>query len=251
MSLTDRHVVITGGGTGVGADMAARFAEAGAKVTILGRRAEPLADVADRTGALALTCDVTDRDAVGKAMAQARAKQGPVNVAVANAGSADSQPFAAMQAGDLEAMLAVNLGGVFNLWQAVLPDMKAQGWGRMIAVASTAGLKGYPYVAGYCAAKHAVIGLVRALSVELARNGLTVNAICPGFIDTPLLDRSVDVITQKTGMSRDEAVASLTANNPQRRLIETDEVAETALWLCSDAARSVNGHALSLSGGEI
>ena len=129
--------------------------------------------------------------------------------------------------------------------------MKAAGWGRMIAIASTAGLTGYPYVAAYCAAKHGVVGLTRALSMELASTGITVNAICPGFIETPMLDRSVANIIDKTGISEDKARASLHSRNPQERFIQTDEVAGAALWLCSDAARSVNGHTLNLSGGEI
>jgi NAD(P)-dependent dehydrogenase (short-subunit alcohol dehydrogenase family) len=148
-------------------------------------------------------------------------------------------------------MLAVNLTGVVQCWQAALPDMKAAGWGRLIAVASTAGLKGYPYVTAYCAAKHGVVGLVRSLALELGTSGITANAICSGFIETPLLDRSIRNIIEKTGKSEEQARRSLQAGNPQKRFIQTDEVAGTALWLCSDAARSINGHALSLSGGEI
>ncbi|CUH74714.1 D-beta-hydroxybutyrate dehydrogenase [Tritonibacter multivorans] len=247
MSIRDRHIVVTGGGTGVGAETAQLFAEAGAKVTIMGRSEAPL----QAQGLPYQICDVTDAAAVTEAFSAARDAHGPVAAVVANAGAADSVPFAKMTPEVLNNMLAVNLVGVANVWQAALPDMKAQGWGRMIAIASTAGLKGYPYVAAYCAAKHGVVGLTRALALELAGAGITVNAICPGFIETPMLDRSVANITEKTGKTEAEARAALYGGNPQKRFIQTDEVAQTALWLCSDAARSINGHALSLSGGEI
>jgi len=247
MTIDGKHIVVTGGGTGVGAETARTFAEAGAKVTIMGRSEAPL-----MTQNLPYhLCDVTDADAVGKAFDAALQAHGPIAVVVANAGAANSVPFAKMTPEQLQTMLAVNLIGVSNVWQAALPDMKAAGWGRMIAIASTAGLKGYPYVAAYCAAKHGVVGLTRALSLELAATGITVNAICPGFIETPMLDRSIANIMEKTGMPEEKARAALCAGNPQKRFIQTDEVAGTALWLCSEAARSVNGHALSLSGGEV
>lgn len=252
MSVEDKHVVVTGGGTGVGAEIAQAMAHAGAKVTILGRREGPLREVAKQHKFIGwITCDVTDAEAMRAAFTQARGLNGPVEVAIANAGAADSVPFAKMKPEQLTGMLQVNLTGVFNTWQAALPDMKSNGWGHMIAVASTAGLKGYPYVSGYVAAKHGVVGLTRALALELAPTGITVNAICPGFIETPLLDRSIQNIVDKTGMSAEQAAKSLYKSNPQQRFIQTDEVAGTALWLCSDAARSVNGHTLTLSGGEI
>lgn len=247
MSLAGRHIVVTGGGTGVGAAIARHLAEAGAKVTILGRSAAPLQ--AQRLPYQ--LCDVTDASAVAATFDAARAEAGPVAAVIANAGAVESVPFARMTGAQLDAMLAVNLVGTVNVWQAGLGDMKAAGWGRLIAIASTAGLKGYPYVSAYCAAKHAVVGLVRSLSVELATTGITANAICPGFVETPMLDRSVATIVDKTGKTEAEARAALSAGNPQQRFIQTDEVAGAVLWLCSEAARSVNGHALSLSGGEI
>ena len=247
MSIEGRHIVVTGGGTGVGAEIAQTFARAGASVTIMGRREEPL-----QAQSLSYQlCDVTNAESVAGAFDRARASRGPITVVIANAGAAESVPFAKMTPVDLQAMLAVNLVGVANVWQAALPDMKEEGWGRLIAIASTAGLKGYPYVSAYCAAKHGVVGLTRALALELARTNTTVNAICPGFIETPLLERSVANIVDKTGMSLDKAREALCAGNPQKRFIETDEVASSALWLCSEAARSINGHTLALSGGEI
>lgn len=247
MTLAGRHIVVTGGGSGVGAATARALADAGAQVTIMGRREGPLRE----QGLPWQICDVTDAAAVAQAFDAARAAQGPVLGVVANAGAAESVPFAKMGPGMLGDMLAVNLIGVANVWQAALPDMKAAGWGRMVAVASTAGLKGYPYVSAYCAAKHGVVGLTRALALELAGAGITVNAICPGFIETPMLDRSIANIIEKTGMTEADARKALVRDNPQRRFIQTDEVAGAAVYLMSDAARSVNGHTLTLSGGEI
>lgn len=247
MSVAGKHVVVTGGGSGVGARIARDFAAAGAQVTVVGRRLEPLDEVAHEIGGQALQADVTDRAGLEASLA----KLAPAQIAIANAGAAHSVPFAKMSESDLTAMLTVNLVGVFNLWQITAAPMQKSGWGRLIAVASTAGLKGYPYVSGYCAAKHGVVGMTRSLAMELGRTGVTVNAICPGFIETPMLERSIANIVEKTGLSEDDAAKSLRRGNPQGRFIQTDEVAGTALWLCSEAARSVNGHALSVSGGEI
>ncbi|MCG6559852.1 SDR family oxidoreductase [Ruegeria sp. 1NDH52C] len=252
MMLEGTHAVVTGGGTGTGAAIAEALAHAGAKVTVLGRREGPLREVAKQHKFIGwVTCDVTDPQAVRAAFRQARDLNGPVGVVVANAGAADSTPFRKMTAEGFQQMLDVNLKGVFNSFQAGLSDMENAGEGRLIAIASTAGLKGYPYVAGYCAAKHGVVGLIRALAVELGRTGVTANAICPGFIETPMLDRSIANIVDKTGLSAEAAAKSLRKGNPQDRFIQVDEVAGAVLWLCSQAARSVNGHALALSGGEI
>jgi NAD(P)-dependent dehydrogenase (short-subunit alcohol dehydrogenase family) len=250
-SLSDKHVVISGGGSGVGAEIARRCSAAGAQVTILGRSLPSLQAIADETGAAPLTCDVTDQQAVATALARATEHYGAISVAVANAGAADSMPFSKMTADSFNQAIAVNLNGVFHLWQAALPSMKKLQWGRLIAIASTAGLKGYPYVSAYCAAKHGVVGLTRSLAIELGASGVTANAICPGFIETPLLERSIEKITHQTGLTADEAARSLLAANPQQRFITTAEVAASVLYLCSDEAASMNGHTLTLSGGEI
>lgn len=251
MSASSRHVVISGGGTGVGAAIAAQFSDAGFDVSILGRREEPLKQISAKTGAAYAIADVTDRASVDSALEKLRTQNGPITISIANAGAAVSKPFAAMTQDDMSNMLDVNIIGVFNLWQACLADMREENWGRMLTVASTASLKGYPYVAGYCAAKHGVLGLTRAVSMELAKSSITVNAVCPGFIETPMLNESIKNIVEKTGMSAQEAEATLKAANPMKRFIQPREVADTLLWLAGDSAASVNGQAISINGGEI
>jgi len=246
-----RHALVTGGGSGVGAAIALSLADAGMRVTITGRRKGPLEEVADgRSDIRTVTGDVTHAGAVYAMFDAAAVGWGAPQIVIANAGSVETRPFLDTGADEFRTTLEVNLTGVFNTWQAGLAPMVAARWGRLIAVASTAGLKGYRYVTAYCAAKHGVIGLTRALAQETARTGVTVNAVCPGYTRTPMLERSVDNIMAKTGRSRAEAEAVLLASNPQGRFIEPAEVAATVLWLCSDAAGSVTGQAISVSGGE-
>ncbi|QJD16245.1 SDR family NAD(P)-dependent oxidoreductase [Paracoccus sanguinis] len=242
--LAGRLALITGGGTGVGADLARGFASAGAEVVVAGRRRDPLDRVAAETGARALTCDVTDEASVAALFEAA----GPCDIVIANAGAADSAPFARLSRDQFDAVLAVNLTGTFLTLREGLRRM--EGWGRLIAVASTAGLKGYPYVAHYTAAKHGVVGLVRALAQELGPRGITANALCPGFLDTEMTERTLDTITRTTGRDREAAQAALVRANPQRRLVAPSEVTAAALWLCSDGARGVNGQAIAIDGGE-
>ncbi len=245
MSLTGRHVLITGGGTGVGADLARGFAAAGARVTGAGRRIAPLEAVAARTGARAVEADVTDEGSVAAMFAAA----GPVDVVIANAGASTSAPFGKVTLAEWNHMLAVNLTGVFLTFRAGLAQLP--GWGRLIAVASTAGLKGYGYVAPYAAAKHGVVGLVRSLALEVARKPVTVNALCPGFLDTEMTERSIANIMQTTGRTRDQALAALTAGNPQRRLVQPAEVTAAALFLCGPGSDAMNGQAVAIAGGEL
>jgi NAD(P)-dependent dehydrogenase (short-subunit alcohol dehydrogenase family) len=251
-SLHGRHALVTGGSRGIGRAVAAAFAGAGARVTVLGRDREALRRVIEEGAAhQAAVADVTDGMALRAAVEGAAADQGPVDLLVANAGGAVSAPFARTEAAQFASMIDLNLMGVVHAAQAVLGPMTERGFGRVVAVASTAGLKGYPYVSAYCAAKHAVIGLVRSLAQETATAGVTVNAVCPGFTDTDLVAESLDRIVVKTGRTREEALAEFVKHNPQRRLVDVREVADAVIWLCGEGARSVTGQAIAVAGGEV
>jgi len=245
------HALVTGGGTGVGRMVALALAEAGARVTICGRRADALDKVAaEHAGIHALTADVTSERSVEALYETAQAARGPFDIVVANAGIAESAPAAKVTLEQWNRIVSVNLTGAFLTVKPALGLMQKRGAGRIIFVASVAGLKGFSYVAPYVASKHGVVGLMRALAVETAKSGVTVNAVCPGFVETDMLGTSLRNIMTKTGRSEAEARASLVAGNPQGRFIQPEEVAASVLWLCGDGARSVTGQAISISGGE-
>lgn len=252
MSLSrSSHALVTGGGRGIGRAIAASLVKSGATVTIMGRNRAVLDEVVAAGDAHhALSADVSDQAAMQAAIAEA-AKRQPIDILVANAGAAESAPFLKSDAALFQRMMDVNFMGVVHAVHAVLPDMVARKHGRIIAVASTAGLKAYGYVSAYVAAKHAVVGLVRSLALEVATKNITVNAVCPGFTETDLLAGSIDNIMSKTGRTREQAIAELAKHNPQGRLVKPEEVADAVLWLAGAGAGSITGQSIAVAGGEV
>jgi 3-hydroxybutyrate dehydrogenase len=245
------HALVTGGSRGIGREIALALKRAGASVTIVGRnRATLEAVIAAGCADHMAVADVADHAALTAAIDAAATRQ-PIDILIANAGAAESAPFAKSDAALFRRMIDTNFMGVVHAVQATLPAMKSRPYGRIVMIASTAGLKGYPYVSAYVAAKHAVVGLMRSLALELASSNITVNAVCPGFTDTDLVAGSIDTIMKKTGRSREQAAADLARHNPQGRLVTPQEVADAVLWLCGAGASAITGQAVAVAGGEV
>jgi NAD(P)-dependent dehydrogenase (short-subunit alcohol dehydrogenase family) len=251
--LAGRHALVTGAGRGIGAAIAARLAAEGARVSLLARTQAEVGAVAQRLGegAQALCADVSRPEEVRRACGEAAQDFGPVDILINNAGQARSALLHKAPDELWEEMLAVNLTGTYHGIRAVLPAMLERGYGRIVNIASTSGLRGYPYVTAYCAAKHGVVGLTRALALEVAQRGVTVNAVCPGFTETALVEDAIANIRKTTGRSAAAAREALTRTNPQGRLIEPAEVAHAVAWLCLPGSESITGQSVAVAGGEV
>ena len=247
--LEGRHALITGGGTGIGAAAAARLGAAGAKISLLGRRLEPLQQTADATGGTVIRCDVSDRSAIEQAFAQAREANGPIEMLVVNAGIADSAPFHKTTRESWDRIIAVNLTAAFDCAQVAIGDLLASDNGRLVFIASVASLRGVPYAAHYAASKHGLLGLARSLAAEYAKTNLTVNAVCPGYVDTPMTDQSIARVSQITGRSEDDSRSAIEGMNASGRLVDPDAIAQLVLTLCLPLSRDINGAALTIDGG--
>ena len=245
-----RHALVTGGGKGIGLAVAAALSRAGIEVSVMGRDKQALeAAVAGGEARCTIVGDVTDTGSMRQAIAEAE-RHAPIDILVNNAGGVETGPFLRLDDAAFERQLTLNLMSAVRMSRLVLPGMRQRGFGRIINIGSTAGLKGYPYVAAYVAAKHAVIGFTRALALEHAKSGITVNALCPGYTDTDLVRQSIETVRAKTGSSAEAVLGQLTAANPQGRLVRPQEVAAAALWLASDEAAAVTGQAIAIDGGE-
>jgi len=248
-SLAGRHALITGGGTGIGAAAARQLSAAGAKVTVTGRRREPLEAIAGEVGGAIAQCDVTDRAAIDRAFAEARAANGPIELLIVNAGIAESAPFHKMTRDSWDRIIATNLTAAFDCAQAAIQDLLASDNGRLVFVASVASIRGVPYAAHYAASKHGLLGLMRSLAAEYAKSNLTVNAVCPGYVDTPMTDLSVARVSEITGRSEEQARGAITNMNASGRLVHPDGIGTMILTLCLPQSRDINGAAVTIDGG--
>ena len=246
-----RHALITGAGTGIGEAISRQLHREGHAVTLVGRRSEPLETLSQALGkqSFAVTGDVTERGEIESAFKAATAQFGDVQILVNCAGMAPTAPFHRVDFADWQRTMDVNVNGVFHCTQLALESMLENNWGRVINIASVASLRGFPYVSGYCASKHAVLGMTRALALEVATQGITVNAVCPGYADTDIVRNAIAGIVSKTGRTEADAMQHFTESNPQGRLVEVTEVASAVSWLCSEGAASVTGQAIAIDGG--
>jgi NAD(P)-dependent dehydrogenase (short-subunit alcohol dehydrogenase family) len=247
--LDGRHALITGGGTGIGAAAATHLHSAGAKISLLGRRMEPLLAAAEGIGGAAIGCDVSDREQIRTAFDGARARNGPIELLIVNAGIAESAPFHKMTRESWDRIIAVNLTAAFDCAQLALPDLMASDNGRIVFVASVASLRGVPYAAHYAASKHGLLGLMRSLAAEYAKTNLTVNAVCPGYVDTPMTDQSVARVSQITGRSEDQSRDIITNMNASGRLVDPQAIGNIIATLCLPLSRDINGAAVTIDGG--
>ena len=249
--LSGKTALITGGGRGIGRAIALAFAREGARIAVAARTAEQVEQVASEIGhgAIALVCDVSDPESVTRMFADVRERLGDPNILVNNAGIAESATLVNTTDEHWHRHLAINLSGTFYCTRAAMPAMLKNKWGRVINIASIAGKTGAPYVAAYSASKHGVLGLTRSVAMEVATTGVTVNAICPGYVDTEMVSRGIDRIVTTTGRTSEQALESLTKMNPQNRLVTSEEVAAVALLLASDEGRGINGQGINIDGG--
>lgn len=247
--LEGRHALITGGGTGIGAATAELLHAAGARISLLGRRLEPLLDVATTTAGLAIQCDVSDHDSIHRAFDEARAKNGLIDLLIVNAGIAESAPFHKMTRESWDRIIDVNLTGAFDTVQAGLPDLLKADDARVVFIASVASLRGVPYAAHYAASKHGLLGLMRSMAAEYAKSKMTVNAVCPGYVDTPMTDQSVARVSQITGRGEGDARSAITNMNASGRLVDPQAIANLVLTLCLPLSRDINGAAITIDGG--
>ena len=247
--LQERHAFITGGGTGIGAAAATHLHAAGAKISVSGRRLEPLQRIAEITQGTAVQCDVTDPAQIERAYGEARAANGPIDILIVNAGIAESAPFHKMTRESWDRIIATNLTAAFECSRAAIGDLLKSDNGRLVFVASVASLRGVPYASHYAASKHGLLGLMRSLAAEYAKTSLTVNAVCPGYVDTPMTDQSVARVSEITGRSEGDARSAITNMNLSGRLVDPDGIATMILTLCLPQSRDINGAAVTIDGG--